>query len=82
MKKYEKLTDELMDVLPFIIDGLHATLSSRENYNVLGLSKRRHSGSFITITGNNMTFLGVDYATNDRRFNELIDAVTEYYKPK
>lgn len=82
MKKYEKLTNELIDVLPFIIDGLHATPSSHENYNVLGLSKRRHGGSFIIITDKRMTFQGVDYATNDRRFNELVDDITEYYKPK
>lgn len=82
MIKYEKLTNEFSDVLPFIVDGLHVTPSSHENYNVLGLSKRRHGGSFITITNKYMTFLGVDYAINDRRFNELIDAVTEYYKPK
>ena len=82
MKKYEKLTNELADVLPFIVNGLHTTPSSHDGYNVLGLSKRRHGGSFIVITDKRMTFQGVEYVNNDRRFNELIDAVTEYYKPK
>lgn len=82
MKKYEKLTNELTEVLPFIIDGLHATPSSRDGFNVLGLSKRRHGGSFIIITDKRMTFNGVDYANNDRRYNELIDDIKEYYKPK
>lgn len=82
MKKYEKLTNELADVLPFIIDGLHTTPSSHENYNVLGLSKRHYSGSFIIIADKRMTFQGTDYANNDRRFNELIDDIKEHYKQK
>lgn len=82
MKKYEKLTNELADVLPFIIKGLHTTPSSHDGYNVLGLSKRHHVGSFIIVDDKRMTFQGTDYANNDRRFNELIDDIKEYYKPK
>lgn len=74
-----KISREIMDVIRFMVDGLHVIPNEKNDFILLSLSKKGYKGGFIIVKERTLWYNDTSYLISDRNVLNLENDVKNFY---